>query len=135
MTLGTELIAEIEDIDLRRSELLEELGYLEQVKRRKLLSLEEILETQREELKISTIAEFEGHLERSTLDTRQPTTTFDKFGTEIQAHELVEVDNPFTSLVEEGTVKQVLPNNVALVRLSNSDRIIGLFGNQIKSLE
>ena len=135
LTLGTELIAEIEDIDLRRSELLEELGYLEQVKRRKLLSLEEILETQREELKISTIAEFGGHLERNTPDRRQPTTTFDKFGTEIQAHKLVEVDNPFTSLVEEGVVKRVLPNNVALVRLSNSDRIIGLFGNQIKSLE
>ena len=135
LTLAAELIAEIEGIDFERSELLAHLGHLEQVKRRKLLNLEEILEVQREELKISTIAEFEGHLERSTPDTRQPTTTFDKFGTEIQAHELVEVDNPFTSLVEEGTVKQVLPNNVALVRLSNSDRIIGLFGNQIKSLE
>ena len=74
-------------------------------------------------------------MEWNTPDRRQPTTTFDKFGIEIQAHKLVEVDNPFTSLVEEGVVKQVLPNNVALVRLSNSDRIIGLFGNQIKSLE
>ena len=74
-------------------------------------------------------------MQRGTLDRRQATTTFDKFGTEIQAHKLVEVDNPFTSLVEEGVVKQVLPNNIALVHLSNSDRIIGLFGNQIKSLE
>ena len=74
-------------------------------------------------------------MERSTPDRRQPTTTFDKFGIEIQAHELVEVDNPFTSLVEEGVVKQVLPNNIALVCLSNSEKVIGLFGNQIKSLE
>ena len=135
LTLASELIAEIEDINISRCGLLEEIGRLEQVKRRKLLSLEEILETQREELKISTIAEFGSHLQQNTLDTRQPTTTFDKFGNEIQAHDLVEVDNPFTCSVEDGKIVQVLPNNVALIRLSNSNNIIGLFGHQIKSLE
>ena len=135
LTLASELIAEIEDIDISRCGLLEEIGRLEQAKRRKLLSLEEILATQREELKISTIAEFGSQLQQSTPDTRQPTTTFDKFGIEIQAHDLVEVDNPFTCSVEDGKIVQVLPNNVALIRLSNSNNIIGLFGHQIKSLE
>ena len=104
------------------------------MKRRKLLSIEDILETQSEEVKISTLADFQVQLSKSdTVD--RTTTTFDKFGIEIQAFESVEVDNPFTDLVEGGTVKQVLPNNLALVRLHNSERVIGLFGHQIKSLE
>ena len=135
LTLASELLAEIEDIDISRCGLLEELGRLEQAKRRKLQNLEQILEIQREELKITIVAEFGNQLHQNTLDTRQPTTTFDKFGIEIQAHDLVEVRNPYTCLLEDGRVKQVLPNNVALIRLCNSGNIIGLFGDAIKSLE
>ena len=134
LTLGTQLIAEIEDIDFRRSKLLEELGRLEQDKRRKLLNIEGIFASQVEELKISTISELERQLELGISDTKS-INTFDKFGVEIQAHDLVEVDNPFTCYIEEGTIKQVLPNNVALIRLSETEQIIGLFGHQIKSLE
>ena len=79
MSVATELLAEIEEIDLRRCELLEELGEIEQVKRSKLVSLDRVLETQKEEFKISTIAEFEGHLKRGTLDKRKATTTFDNW--------------------------------------------------------
>ena len=136
LKLGIELVAEIEEIDYNRSRLLEELGELEQVKRRKLLSIEDILETQREEVKISTLAEFEKHYSSPDSDTvTRATTTFDKFGIEVQTFDSVEVDNPFTNQLEGGTVKQVLPNNLALVRLNNSERVIGLFGDQLKSLE
>jgi hypothetical protein len=135
LTLASELLAEIEDIDISRCGLLEELGLLEQTKRKKLESLERILEIQKEELKISTIAEFGNHLQQNTLDSRQPTTTFDKFGIEIQTHDVVEVHNPYTDLLEDGTVKEVLGNNVALIRLHNSDNIVGLFGDAIRSLE
>ena len=38
------MLAEIEDIDLRRCEMLEELDELEQVKRSKLVSLDRVLE-------------------------------------------------------------------------------------------
>ena len=134
MTLATKTLVEIEEIDLKRSKLLEDLGRLEQEKRRKLLNLEGILATQVEELKLSTISNIERQLEQGITEQKS-INTFDKFGVEIHAHDLVEVDNPFTCYIEEGVIQQVLPNNVALIRLSETEQIIGLFGHQIKSLE
>ena len=134
LKLGSEILEEVQDIDFRRAQLLDELADLEWEKRSKLTSLHSILDTQLEELKANTLSEFELRLSKNS-EEQKLTTTRDKFGVELQAGEPVEAYNPFTDLIEDAVVKQVLPNNVALVRLANSEQVVGLFGDQLVSLD
>ena len=133
LKLASEILKEVQDIDFERAVLLDKLADLEWDKRSKLTSLHSILETQLEEHKCNTLNTFEQHYLSTPEEELPPTKTTDKFGIEVQAGEPVEVYNPFTDLIEEGTVKQVLPNNVALVHLSKTEQVVGLFGDNLVS--
>ena len=127
LKLGSEILREVQEIDFERAQLLDKLADLEWEKRSKLTSLNSILETQLEELKCNTVTNFFN----SPEEERPLTKTTDRFGIEVQAGEPVEAYNPFTDLIEDGTVTQVLPNNIALVRLTDSEHIVGLFGDHL----
>ena len=133
LKLASEILKEVQDIDFERAVLLDKLADLEWDKRSKLTSLHSILETQLEEHKCNTLNTFEQHYLSTPEEELPPTKTTDRFGIEVQAGEPVEVYNPFTDLIEEGTVKQVLPNNVALVHLSKTEQVVGLFGDNLVS--
>ena len=133
LSLATEYLEDIRQFEDQRYYLLNQLEDLEQKKAEKLRKIAEIVETQKEELKLDTIGKLQASL--SSQETVGPSASFDKTGQELHNFDFVEVDNPYTCTTEEGQVIQVIPNNIALVRLTESKRVIGFFGSDIRVLE
>ena len=133
LSLITEYLEDLRQFEDQRYYLLNQLEDLEQRKTEKLREISRLVDTQKEELKIDTVAKFQASL--TSEETVSQSATFDKTGKELHNFDQVEVENPFTCSTEEGRVVQVIANNIALVRLTESQKVIGFFGSDIRTLE
>ena len=133
-----EISEELQNIDLRTEQLVDLFHKLSKDKRRLLSKLETITETQLQEQLSQVLSKYQEQILNpsvSHIHVENPSLCVDCRGTSISFQDLVEVETCFTEDKALARVLQTLENNIALVRVIDTGKIVGVFGSRLRVVE
>ena len=98
--------------------------------------LEDLIAVQLEEVKGTELTQYNELVQEELFGNYQllPTICFDCEGKQINHTDLLEVEDPYSGGTQQGRIIQVLNNNIVLVRLASTGRVVTKFGFEVKLL-
>ena len=136
LTLIQDYLSDLRTIEENKTEI-ERLQALQSEERAKIYKkLEDLIAIQLEETKGKALSQYTDLLQDSLFGNTQLTATqaFDSAGKALDHSDLVEVENPYSGGVYQGRIVQVVDNNIVLVRLSETEKIVAKFGSETRLL-
>ena len=135
-----EHILELEKLELRTESLRNHLEELSQSKKELIRKIQDITQTQLQEQLTNTLARIQNQLRTpgsGLLKASHSRPALDCCKNPIGPEDTVEVQTPFhrENQFELGKVVQTLENNIVLVRLRSTDKVIGSFGSKLRLLK
>lgn len=133
-----EISEELQDIELRTEQLTDLLHKLSKDKRRLLSRLETITETQLQEQLSQVLTKYQEQIldpKVSHIHVENPSLCVDCRGVSISFQDLVEVETCFSEDKALARVVQTLEDNIALVRVLDTGKVIGVFGTRLRVVE
>ena len=133
-----EISEELQNIEVRTEHLTGLLHRLSKEKRRLLSRREDITEVQLQEQLSKVLAKYQEQIldpQVSHIHVENPSLCVDCRGTSISFQDLVEVESCFTQDKVLARVLQTLEENIALVRVIDTGKVVGVFGSRLRVLE
>lgn len=135
-----EHILELERLELRTDSLKNHLEELSQSKKELIRKIQDITQTQLQEQLTNTLARIQNQLRTPGTGLQKASHSrpaLDCCKNPIGPEDTVEIQTPFhrENQFELGRVVQTLENNIVLVRLRSTDKVIGSFGSKLRLLK
>lgn len=130
-----EIALELSSIEAKSEQLRTVLQELSSEKQKLLKQLKDLTETQLEEQLSDTLSKYQEKLSDPTFGLEPKHLCLDCLGAPVGNQDLVEVESNFLEGRVTGRVVQTAEENIALVRLDNTGKVIGTFGSRIRVIE
>jgi len=135
-----EHILELERTELRSESLRKRLEELAENRKELIRKIQDLTQTQLQEQLTSTLARIQNQLRTPRTGLQEATHSrpaLDCCQNQISPEDTVEVETPFhkENQFELAKVEQTLENNIVLIRLRSTNKVLGSFGSKLRVLK